>query len=190
MSRLLLVRHGQSTWNESGRWQGQADPPLTDLGRDQARRAAERLAADLGVPEAVWASDLERARRTADAIAAPHGLQVVVDPRVRERHAGPWEGLTRPEIDERFPGHLGQGRRPEGMETDDEVRDRVLVAFAEVLDTLGGGTGVAVTHGGVILTLERHLGAPHAPIGNLEARWLVREPDGSLVLGARVTLLD
>src|SRR5687767_11323336 len=96
-TRVLLVRHGQSEWNATGRWQGQADPPLTDLGRRQARSAA----AALGTVDAVFASDLQRASETALIIAGELGVgPVVVDPDLRERDAGEWSGLTRVEIEE------------------------------------------------------------------------------------------
>ena len=106
-TRVLLVRHGQSEWNAEGRWQGQADPPLTDLGRLQAREAAGAL----GTVDAVWASDLQRAVETATVIADQLGVgPVVVDPDLRERDAGEFSGLTRPEIAARFPGYLDDGR--------------------------------------------------------------------------------
>lgn len=189
MSRLLLVRHGQSTWNASGHWQGQADPPLTDLGHDQAGQAALHLAGLLGTVDAVRASDLERAHHTARALAAPHGLEVVTDERLRERHAGPWTGLTRAEIDERFPGYLDDGRRPEGYETDDDLSARTLAALHDFADALAGGTGVLVTHGGVIVTLETRHGAERENITNLGARWLERSPDGAFTLGERIRLV-
>ncbi len=189
MSRLLLVRHGQSTWNASGHWQGQADPPLTDLGHDQAAAAALRIVELLGSVDAVRASDLERAHHTARAIAAPHGLGVATDPRMRERDAGPWTGLTRAEIDERFPGFLDSGERPDGYETDEALSERALAALHDFADELAGGTGVFVTHGGVIVTLETVHGAERVNIANLGARWIERGPDGTFTLGERVALV-
>ena len=70
MGSLLVVRHGQSTWNADGRWQGRADPPLTALGEAQAADAALHV----GAIDEVWSSDLERARRTAEIVAAALGL--------------------------------------------------------------------------------------------------------------------
>jgi len=189
VSRLLLVRHGQSTWNASGHWQGQADPPLTDLGHDQAAAAALRIVELLGSVDAVRASDLERAHHTARAIAAPHGLGVATDPRMRERDAGPWTGLTRAEIDERFPGFLDSGERPDGYETDEALSERALAALHDFADELAGGTGVFVTHGGVIVTLETVHGAERVNIANLGARWIERGPDGTFTLGERVALV-
>src|SRR5690606_29768822 len=115
--------HGQSAWNADGRWQGHADPPLTDLGRAQAGAAA----AAVGAVDVVVASDLQRARTTAEIIAAALGLgRVEVDARFRERAAGEWTGLTRAEIEARWPGWLEDGRRPPGFELDADIIERVL----------------------------------------------------------------
>src|SRR3546814_3323938 len=104
MTRVLLVRHGQSEWNATGRWQGQADPPLTDLGRAQAHHAARSL----GVVDAIVASDLQRAADTALIISGELGVgPVVLDEGLRERDAGEWSGLTRAEIERDWPGYLG-----------------------------------------------------------------------------------
>src|SRR6187551_2407785 len=115
MSRILLVRHGQSTWNADGRWQGQADPPLSELGIAQAEAAA-RVLDGVGT---IWSSDLERAHHTASILAAALGLAVVPDARLREREAGEWTGLTRAEIDEQYPGAIAERRRPPGFEADE-----------------------------------------------------------------------
>ena len=186
-SRLLLVRHGQSTWNADGRWQGQADPPLSDLGVAQARRAAVAISALDGGIAAIWSSDLERAHHTARLIAEPSQLSVVTDARVREREAGPWTGLTRDEIEARFPGYLADGHRPPGYEADALLAARALNALEHFADRLGGAAGVVVTHGGVIITIERQHGAERAPIQNLEGRWL-RRTDTGFTLGDRVAL--
>jgi len=186
-SRILVVRHGQSTWNAAGRWQGQADPPLSAHGVEQAERAAGVIdRADI-----VWSSDLERARHTAQLIAARHGLPVTADPRLREREAGAWTGLTRAEIEAGFPGYLDDGRRPDGYETDDSVAERAFAALRDLAAALAGGTGVVVSHGGVILTVERRHGIERTPIHNLEARWLVADAGGptGFALGERVALL-
>lgn len=186
-ARILLVRHGQSTWNAVGRWQGQADPPLTPHGVEQAERAASALEPMV----AVWASDLERAAHTARILAAPRDLVVTTDPRMRERAAGPWTGLTRDEIEAQYPGWLDEGRRPPGYETDDDIAARAFGALREFAAALGGATGVVVSHGGVILTVERRHGIARTPIHNLEARWLEVDPGAptGFTPGPRVTLL-
>src|SRR3954451_18850203 len=95
-SRMLLVRHGQSEWNATGRWQGQADPPLSDQGRQQAIDAAARI----GSVDVVVSSGLMRALETARIIADQVGVgPVVVEPDLRERHVGEWSGLTHVEIE-------------------------------------------------------------------------------------------
>jgi len=185
-SRIFVVRHGQSTWNADGRWQGQADPPLSELGIAQADAAARAVD---GV-DVVWASDLERAHHTATILAAPHGLTVVSDVRLRERRAGEWTGLTRAEIDEQYPGALDERRRPPGFETDDELVPRALAALRELAAALHNGTAIAVTHGGVILAIERHHGVERTPVANLEGRWLDVISDGSFALGDREILFD
>jgi broad specificity phosphatase PhoE len=187
MTRLLLLRHGQSEWNASGRWQGQADPPLSELGEHQARVAAERLD---GV-DAVVSSDLQRARRTADIIADALGLgPVAVEAAVRERDAGEWSGLTRDEIERAFPGYLAERKRPPGFEDEHSVRDRALAGVARIASSNAGRTVVVVTHGGVVYALERHLGLTDwEPLANLAGRWL--EAGGEqLRLGERVLLVD
>lgn len=186
MKRLLLVRHGESTWNADGRWQGQADPPLSELGKRQAI-AAGPAAAALGV-DAVVSSSLGRARQTAELLASD-GVGVIVDSELQERDAGEWTGLTLIEIEERFPGALAAHRSPPGFEGDEPLLARVLTALDGVLARLEAtGVALVVTHGGVIRTVERHFGEPSAPIPNLGGRWL-HERDGDLVLGDRALLI-
>jgi probable phosphoglycerate mutase len=192
VTRLLLVRHGESTWNASGRWQGQADPPLSALGEQQARDAARQVA---GV-DALWASDLARARRTAEIIAEHLGLDVRVDPRLRERDAGEWQGRTRAEIEERWPGHLASGRRPPGYEPDDVLLARALDAIAHIATAHAGRSVLVVAHGGVVRTLERHLGEEREGLlPNLGGRWVLLEGEPEArssrwSLGDRVVLLE
>ena len=197
-SRVLLVRHGQSEWNALGRWQGQADPPLSDLGRAQARAAAHSL----GALDAVFASDLQRATETATIIAAALGLgPVIVDSDLRERDAGEWSGLTRDEIHERYPGYLpddrhrafapdgGAPKRPAGWETDEALLTRVLHAVQRIHEAVPDGDVLAITHGGVIYVLEDHLGDRFHRLANGEGRW-VEINDDKLVLGERVLLVN
>ena len=176
---LLVVRHGQSTWNADGRWQGQADPPLSPLGEQQAAAAGRTLHAC----DAVFSSDLVRAARTAEIIADSvldgGRAAVVADARIRERNAGEWTGLTRREIEQRDPGALGEGRRPPGFEPDTELSARALAALTEFAATLAdGATALVVTHGGVIRSLERSLGGGGAqPIPTSgSARWGEHRP--------------
>lgn len=182
---LLLVRHGQSTWNAEGRWQGHADPPLSETGLRQARAAAPALA---GI-DAVWCSDLVRARQTAEACAPPKTV-VDEDPRLRERDVGSWTGLTREEIEDRWPGWIADGRRPDGWEDDAVLAGRAWAALRSVAATLGAGRrSLVVSHGGVIRAVEARQGAPPRPVPNLGGVWL-HAASGDLVLGDRVTLVD
>jgi probable phosphoglycerate mutase len=197
VTRVLLVRHGQSEWNAAGRWQGQADPPLSDLGRRQARAAA----ASLGALDAIVASDLQRAGETAAIISAELGVgPVLVDPDLRERDAGEWSGLTRAEIEEQWPGYLDDKpsfgprarRRPPGWEPDDSVRERALRALGRIVAEVGAGDVLAVTHGGLIYVVEHHLGhdGPIPRLANGAGRWVELDGAGTMRLGDRVLLVD
>jgi len=141
----------------------------------------------------IVASDLVRARHTAELLASA-GAVVTVEPALRERHAGDWTGLTRAEIDERYPGWIDDHRSPPGFEGDEPLLERVLpVVEALLAVTDAPGPTLAVTHGGVIRTIERHFGAPSTPVPNLGGRWLHVEstrPDATMLLGDREVLVD
>lgn len=190
--RILLVRHGQSTWNADGRWQGRADPPLSDLGRRQAEVAAAAVL-DLGVTTVV-ASPLQRAHQTATIVASAIGVPLAADARLQERDAGAWTGRTRTEIEDGWPGYLAGGRRPEGFETDDVLHGRALAAVADVAAGASGPV-LVVSHGGLIRVVERALGSePHA-VPNLGGLDIRVEPAGDgdpprLVLERRTVLID
>ena len=128
---LYFARHGETDWNAAGRWQGQTDIPLNDVGRAQARALAERLRGE-GIV-AVGSSDLSRARATAEIVAAALGLSVTyVDPALRERAYGVFEGLTLAECEERFPAEWARfadpGGAPAGGETLDALAARMRSA--------------------------------------------------------------
>jgi broad specificity phosphatase PhoE len=190
MIRLLLVRHGESTWNAVSRWQGQADPPLSPFGERQAEDAGARLA-EIATITAVWASNLVRARRTGDLIAQRLGIaQVREEPLLRERDVGAWSGLTRDEIEERWPGYLAARRSPPDFEGDDELLARARAGLAAAVDGSGPGDVLVVTHGGVIRTIERALGAIPERLPNLGGRWVLADTPTDLSLGERVVLLE
>ena len=178
---LAFVRHGQSTWNATGRWQGQADPPLSALGEEQAAEAAERLpaAAPAGVRiTGIVASDLVRARRTGEIVAEALGLgPVVVCPDLREYDVGDWSGLTKPEIEQRWPGQQaawfgGRLATTPGGEGRIHFARRVMGAALRVAAAAEPGSVLlVVTHGGVIRALERATGSPPVTIANLCGRW-------------------
>lgn len=189
MIRLLVARHGQSEWNAVGRWQGRADPPLSEIGLAQARAAASAV----GAVDAVLASPLERALVTATVISESIGVgPVMVEPGFQERHAGEFQGLTRAQIDQRFPGYLESGRRPPGWEPDHEVTNRALNALDSVAEMIGDSPGttdvLAVAHAGIIYSLESHFGETFRRIDNLHGRWFIHE-SGEWSLGERVSLI-
>lgn len=185
-TQLLVVRHGQSEWNAAGRWQGHADPPLDRAGQLQAAAAAEVL----GTFDAVWASDLQRATLTARIIAELLGIgPVQIDARLRETDVGPWQGLTRAEVEEGWPGYLAEHRRPDGFEPYELAAARVAAALADIAADHPGGQVLVVSHGGVIRALRRSLGSsdPHLP--NLSGTWIHAHGPGHLRTGDVVSLL-
>jgi broad specificity phosphatase PhoE len=185
VTRILVVRHGQSEWNADGRWQGQENPPLTELGQQQAVHAAQAV----GAVDAVYASPLDRAATTAHLIAEMLGIgPVVLLGGLMERHAGEWQGLTRDQIDRAFPGYLEAGQRPPGWEDDDLVEARVMDALDSIAAEHPGGHVLAVAHAGVIFAIERQLGAAWERLANLSGRWLQRT-EGGWHIGERVHLL-
>ncbi len=185
-TRALLTRHGQSEWNALGRWQGQADPPLSELGRRQAHEAARSL----GAVDGIWASDLRRAAETAAIIGDDMGVgPVVLDADLRERDAGEWTGLTRAEIEQRYPGYLPDSRRPAGWESDEHLVARAQRALRRIADAIPGGDGLVITHAGVVFAVERRLGQDRTRLANVEGRW-VTVARGELRLGERVLLAD
>jgi probable phosphoglycerate mutase len=185
-TRALVTRHGQSEWNALGRWQGQADPPLSDLGRRQAHEAARSLRAVDGI----WASDLRRAAETAAIVGEDLGVgPVVLDADLRERDAGEWTGLTRAEIERRYPGFLANGRRPAGWETDEVLLGRAQRTLRRISDAAPGGDVLVITHAGVVFAVERHLGLDTTRLANVEGRWLTLGRNG-LNAGDRVLLAE
>ncbi len=162
MTTLILVRHGETDWNRDGIWQGHGDPPLNDVGHRQAMELAERLA-DVEI-DALYSSDLRRAYETAEIIGRAKGLEVHADERLREIDIGAWSGLTRAQIEERFPGMT----RPDG-ESSDAFDARAVGALRWIAGSHGGGSVLVVTHGGVVRALDRHLsGEPRDVLGNCE----------------------
>lgn len=155
MTRVILVRHGETEWNATKRAQGHADVPLNAAGRAQALDAARELA--VFPVDAVYSSDLRRALDTARAIARLHGLEVEAEPGFREIDQGEWTGLTSEEIGSRWPELWGPARhhsaRP-GGESPAQVRRRALAALRRVVEAHPSGTVVVVSHGGTIRWLS------------------------------------
>jgi broad specificity phosphatase PhoE len=159
VSVLLLARHGETDWTREKRWQGHADPPLNDRGREQARTLAENLA---GVRlDAVYSSDLRRASETAAIVSAERCLDVRLDPKLRENDFGDWTGLTRDEVERRFPeGALlrksgRQGWR--GGESYEEMADRIVRAVEAIAASHPEEQVLVVTHNGPIRAVHAHV---------------------------------
>ena len=162
MTRLYLIRHGETDWNRQGRWQGQADVPLNDRGREQARQVAEKLAE---VPfDAIYTSDLIRASEVARIIARAKGdrIPIVLEPRLREIHQGEWQGLLVQEIQSRYAEAFRQRRMDPlmvaapGGETALQVRQRALQAVRDLLAAYPNGNVALVSHGFTIAVLLTH----------------------------------
>ena len=156
MTTLLLARHGETDWNRARRWQGHADRPLTARGRAQAAELAERLA-DIAL-DAVYSSDLRRARETAEAVARVQGVAVVQLAELREVNVGSWEGLTRDEAEARFPNGfrrwLAGGNAWEDGEIYREMSTRVLGAVDRIASEAEGGRVLIVSHAGPIRAIH------------------------------------
>ena len=158
-TRFIVVRHGETVWNTQTRIQGQTDSELTADGLAQAEAIGRRLAREKF--DAIVASDLGRAARTAQAIAARCGLEVRPEPRLRERSFGQGEGLTYAEVDARWPGVFSRAANTDpdaaipGGETRRQFHDRIHEAFLALARTHAGQRVVAVTHGGVLAVLYR-----------------------------------
>ncbi|UIZ91736.1 histidine phosphatase family protein [Corynebacterium sp. CNCTC7651] len=161
--RLILLRHGQTEYNATRRMQGQLDTELSAIGVEQAR-AAGLLMRELGVTKIV-ASDLLRATRTAEIVAAVLGLEFTQDARLRETHLGDWQGKTHAEVDETDTGARAHWRNnagwapPEGESRLDVARRArpVVDELMATYDDWDGGAVLLVAHGGTISALTSNL---------------------------------
>jgi glucosyl-3-phosphoglycerate phosphatase len=149
---LVLLRHGETDWNLTGRAQGHADVPLNATGHAQARAVARVLAGF--EPARLWSSDLVRAVQTAEQVSSATGLPIEKDARLREYDVGERSGLSLAEFAAEFPEEHAswlddsERRLVPGEETTDQVRDRILPALREYVAALEPGqTGIAVLHG-------------------------------------------
>lgn len=157
MNILYFVRHGQTTWNDIGRFQGSTDIQLNALGIEQAEKTAQAMK-DIPL-DAIFSSPLERAQVTAKTIAQPHHLTVQVEPRIAEINFGQWEGLTFEEIETRWPGRLHEMYvHPDtvdipGSETFGEAEARTMDFLNELIRTNKNKTFLIVSHGAAIRTM-------------------------------------
>ena len=167
MTTLLLVRHGETDWNADGRLQGHTDRPLSEFGRRQARQLADDLEDE--EIEAIYASDLARARETAEIVGERLGLPVVLDPDLREKDWGTWEGLTAVERDQvEFVG-----------ESTEAHRERILRALRRISQRHPGGRVLAVTHGGSMRRVQTEALGMALPVAENCGRWLCACEDGA-----------
>ena len=173
MTKILVVRHGESTWNAQRRIQGHRDSPLSPLGMQQAGAIRDRLRA---TPiSAIYSSDLSRAVATISPLASALGLTVQKREALREKSYGRWEGLTPEEVDEQYPGEWERYQRCResdphfvipGGETWEDVRDRTSTALLDIVALHGPNDIVVIaTHGGTLRTMILYaLGAPLASL--------------------------
>ncbi len=187
MTELLLIRHGETAWNRERRMQGHIDIPLSDAGVRQAQALGQALATER--PDAIYASDLGRARATAQPVADVHHLPLILRAALRERCYGAFEGLLYDEISQRYPEAFAawrarelHARFPAGereAETQQEFHDRAVKAVADIVSAHPVGKIVVVTHGGVLdclyreatgmrIDAERDFGIVNAAINRLQ----------------------
>lgn len=188
MTRVYLIRHGETDWNRELRVMGQRDIPLNAVGKEQARRTAEFLAKEKFA--AIYASDLSRALETAQIIAAQHKRDVISVTDLREAHYGHWEGLTREEVLRKFPEEYElrktdpAGFRPRGGESRSELYERAASALRQIVERHRHQTVLLVSHGGTIRAILRYVlglgpGNGHFAVDNCGISIIDREDDSS-----------
>ena len=159
-TRLCIVRHGETAWNAEGRVQGQLDIPLSEMGLAQARAVAAVLGNESF--SAIYSSDLIRVRQTAQPSADRLGLPVALDPDLRERHYGAFQGMTYSEAKERMPADYARfkARDPEFAFTSGEslarFNERALACMNSLIKRHAGEKLLVFTHGGVLEMIYRH----------------------------------
>ena len=180
---VYLVRHGETEWNLSGRWQGHADAPLTHRGESQARALGERFKTEPF--DACYVSDLGRAMRTAELIAGPTGMNFEPDVRLRERDLGVMQGLTTQEMLERCPDVFDSFRNagpdyivPDG-ESFRQFHERCVEALEDYVSRHQGERVLLVTHGGVLGAIFRYV-----------AQVPLEAPRGYVLLNCSVNVVD
>ncbi|RZI86470.1 MAG: histidine phosphatase family protein [Rubrivivax sp.] len=192
ITRLLVIRHGETAWNLEARIQGHIDIPLNEHGRWQAERLAQALA-DEGI-DALYASDLQRAFHTGQAVARAAGLTLQVDTGLRERNFGRLEGMTQEQVAKQWPEEGQRWRQrdpsygPEGGETLQAFYERSVATAERLAQRHPGQTVALIAHGGVLDCFYRAanhvpLSAPRAwTIGNASINRLLYSPEGFSLL--------
>jgi 2,3-bisphosphoglycerate-dependent phosphoglycerate mutase len=192
-ARLVLVRHGQSTWNREHRIQGQLDPPLSDEGRRQAELVGHRLAGRRFA--GFYSSDLKRAFETSQAIETAIGHPADPMPGLREIFLGDWEGLRTDDLAQRFPEAWARWtEEPDwdlvpGGEGGAPFETRVAAALDEILERHRRGDVLVVTHGGVIqIALHRVVGRPSRGLFPFKIQnasiTVIEKRDGRMIIGS------
>ena len=174
MTKVIFIRHGQTEWNVTGRYQGQSDVQLSEEGRQQAVKLAENFPVEK--VDAIYASDLQRAMVTAETIAQKFGLKVKAEPAFRELSFGDWEGLTYQQIVDKWEDAMANFlQHPDileipGGESFPAVQKRATKRLGELLPKHDGQTIVVVAHGAVLRTMLT--AALHMPLQYL---WSIRQ---------------
>jgi 2,3-bisphosphoglycerate-dependent phosphoglycerate mutase len=192
ITRLCIVRHGETAWNAEHRVQGQLDVPLNAIGHAQAMAASKVLSQEKF--DVIYSSDLSRARQTAAPTAAQLSLEVLLDKDLRERHYGIFERLTYAEVKVRFPEDYArfEAREPDyAFRTGESLKDfyaRSVVVMSKIAKAHEGKSILVFTHGGILdkfyrfvtgmsISAERNFGIPNAGLNRVEvtaAGWQIR----------------
>jgi broad specificity phosphatase PhoE len=156
VTTIFLARHGESDWNVEKRFQGHTDRPLTERGREQAYALADLVAGEK--IDAIYTSPLSRAQETAEIVAARVGLEPVALPELREVDTGSWSGLSRADVEARFPEGFARWRSGgsgwEDGETYEEMAERVIGVLGTVAEAHPDGRVLVISHGGPIRAIH------------------------------------
>ncbi len=197
-TKVILMRHGETSWNSTGRWQGHAPTPLNEAGIVQAQQAATHLYQHEAI-NAIYSSDLLRAHQTAAFVAQLYQLPIKLDARLREIDLGAWQGLTRQEImewdTERYQALWQQHHLPRpGGESLQQVGQRTAAAVMAWADAHPHQTILGVTHSGTIRGLLYQLGlseeGSNLNIGNASLTTFVFDGTWQLIGFGEVTFLS
>ncbi|MBR1419893.1 MAG: histidine phosphatase family protein [Selenomonadaceae bacterium] len=160
MTRLILIRHGQTEWNIIGKFQGQSDTELSSEGIRQAELLAEHFEEFYANHiDAIYSSDLKRARDTAETLGRKYSMEVQLDSRLREVHFGKWEGESISEIKKSDPKNFSRLftspdlLKIDGGETFEQVQIRAMESIREIIDKNSNRTVVVAAHGAILRTI-------------------------------------
>ena len=193
VTRIVLIRHGQTAWNVATRIQGHTDEPLNETGRWQAAQLAAALAHEEF--SAIYSSDLQRAHATAEPLALATRLRIISEPGLRERHFGSFEGATFQAIDEQWPQEALRWRQrepdfaPPGGETLADFYQRVVSTATLAAARHPGELIALISHGGALDCLYRAalslpLNAPRSwQLGNAAINRLLYTGRGFALVG-------